>query len=137
MLELKHRVSKGGAEDFWTLVTSALPRVYRARLDQNVYKDMPQFSHIRRKLYKKNTPKVNLKIAYKNKETDEITVVESDKTPVSAFPASQYQKLYEVATVEVKIIYELSMASTSHLPRQARPDNIPKHIKILNLKYLI
>ena len=71
------------------------------RKTQNVRKKVPQFNHIRRLLYKDNTPEVKLEIAFKNKETEEVSVVKDVVTPKSRFPPNQFEKLYETAAVKV------------------------------------
>ena len=108
-LEMKHRTSKRATDDFWLLAKEAFPKLYRAKLDGNVHKPIPQFPSQRIKLIKKTVPPINLKLAYLNKETNEIEVVEGEKTPVSKYNPRQYEKLFEVATVQV-IIYYVYMA---------------------------
>ena len=100
-LENHHRVSKTAAEDFWRVAKEQFPRLHRARVNARVYKDIPQFGNQRRKLYKSNVPPVKLEIGYLNRGTQEIVKVEGDKTPVSRFNPRQFEKLFEVATVEV------------------------------------
>lgn len=43
-----------------------------------------------------------MEIAYKNKETDEITVLKNLTKEPSQYPADKYVKLYEEASVKVK-----------------------------------
>lgn len=76
-------------------------------MDDIVPKSIPKFEWQRRKLYDDNVPPINLKIGYLNKETNDVTVVQGEKTPVSKFSPMQYTKLYEVATVKV-IIYDVT-----------------------------
>ena len=40
------------------------------------------------------------------KDTEEITIINAEKTPKKLFNPAQYQKLFEVATVKV-IIYDI------------------------------
>ena len=56
---------------------------------------------LRRKAYKERVPTINLKIGYLNKNNNEITIVEAEKTQISRFDPRIYQKLFEIATVEV------------------------------------
>lgn len=70
---------------------------------QQVKRKVPKYNHIRRKLYEKHTPDVNLELAYKNKESNEITIINDTVTPKSRFPPDQYEKIYEIATVKVII----------------------------------
>lgn len=102
LLENRHRVSKSASEDFWRLASSAFPKLHKARIDEVVYKRVPQFQNQRKKMYDTKVPNINLKIGYKNLETDEISVVESSATPLSKYPPRKYQKLFEVATVKVR-----------------------------------
>lgn len=71
---------------------------------QNVKRKIPMFQQIRRTFHAKNTPKVNLQLAYRNKENEEITIVRDEVTPKSRFPSQQYEQMYEIATVEVNIL---------------------------------
>lgn len=71
---------------------------------QEVKRKIPKFTQIRRTMYKKKTPKVNLEIAFRNKENDAITTVNSTVAPKSQFPPHRFEKLYEMATVEVIIL---------------------------------
>lgn len=81
-----------------------MPKLLEAKRRQEVTRKIPQFHQIRKTLTKKNTPEINLKIAYKCKETNEVTVVEDTVTPKSRFPSQEYDKMYEIATVKVNII---------------------------------
>ena len=99
MVEVTHRVSKEATEQFWRLANSMFHRLYVAK--GNVGKKIPQFDHIRTILYDNETPTVNLEIGYKSKEGDEVTIVKATTTPVSRFPPSTYNKLYEIASVDV------------------------------------
>ena len=43
-----------------------------------------------------------MEIGYKDKETDEVTVIENTTvTPKSRFPQNTFEKMYEIATVKV------------------------------------
>lgn len=70
---------------------------------QNITKKVPQFQQIRRKLYENRTPDVNLEIGYKNKETDEVTIINDTVTPKSRFPPNRFDKMFEIASVKVII----------------------------------
>ena len=108
VLEIDHRTSKEATDSFWRLASEAFPALYRAKVDGMVHKDIPQFTSIRRKLNKKHVPKISMEIGYRNKESQEIVVVEAEKTPRSRFNPTQFEKVYEVAKVEVNNIH-LSM----------------------------
>ena len=101
IIEMHHRVSKSASEDFWKLALSMFPRLHRAKITDGIYKRIPQFQNQRKKLFAAKVPKITLKTAYQNKETEEITEVESTKDPGSQFNPHHYKKLYESAKVEV------------------------------------
>lgn len=100
-LEVHHCTSKSASEDFWELAKKAFPKLHKAKIDAMIFQDIPKFNNQRLKLYKNNVPPINLKNAYLNKATKEIVVVEGKKNPVSQFDPRQFEKIYEVATVEV------------------------------------
>lgn len=58
-------------------------------------------------MYKDLVPPVKLEIAYKNKVTGEIEIVEDTFTPVKKYASTQYEKLYEIGTVQVSYPTEL------------------------------
>lgn len=98
---MKHRTSKSASDDFWELAKIAFPQLYKAKTDDMVYKDIPKFISQRRKLYREQVPPIKLEIAFQNKDTEEIIVVEGSTTPVSRFHPRKFRKLFEVSTVEV------------------------------------
>lgn len=106
-LEMKHEVSKSASNDFWSLSKKAFPKLYEARIDQMVYRDIPDFPYQRNKLQKDNVPPISIETGFLNKENEEVIVVESEKSP-SKFNTPQYTKLYEVATIKVCIISKSS-----------------------------
>ena len=126
LLEIHHHCSKSATNDFWQLAKEAFPRLHRAKINEMVPQNIPKFPYQREKLQKAKVPKINLKIGYLNKETNEEVVVEGDKTPVSRFNPQLFQKQYEVATVEVHknlIIYDtFSFSSLSRLKILDRKD---------------
>ena len=99
--ELDHTVSKVASNALWRIASSYFPRITQARNLENITRKLPQFNHIRRKMYDENTPEVRLKIGYRNRETKEMTVVEDTVTPKSRFPPNEFEKLFEIATVKV------------------------------------
>lgn len=103
LLEIKHRCSKTASNEFWELAKEGFPNLVRAKYNEMVSKPIPQFPSQRKKLIKQHVPNINLKIGYLNKDTNEEIEVEGDKTPVSKFNPQKFQKLYEVATVEVRV----------------------------------
>ena len=63
------------------------------------------FPHLRNKLYHDYTLPVEMEFVYKNNDNGEIVHVhESEKTPISRFPASQFTKLLETAHVQVSLL---------------------------------
>ena len=106
-LELHHHTSKRASEDFWDLSKKFFPKLFRARIDDMIYKPIPKLKSQRNKKKKDNIPPINLQVVYLNKETDEVTVYQGEKMPVNQFNPRQFQKLYEVASV--KVIFQLSM----------------------------
>ena len=103
LIEVDHRVSKQASEEFWRLANDLFPKLYDAKGDRG--RKIPQFCHIRRKLYEQKVPPVKMEIAYKSKETGEVTVVANvTKTPVSRFPANTHRRLYEIASVDVSCL---------------------------------
>ena len=54
-------------------------------------------------MYEDYTPDVHLEIAYQNKATEEIITINDTVTPKSRFPPNEYTKLYETASVKVRI----------------------------------
>ena len=100
--ELEHTVSKVGSDAFWNVAFKFIPKILRSKELQNIKRKIPQFHHVRKSLHKKFTPKVDLEIAYKNKDTNEVTLVKDVVTPKSRFPHQLYEKEYEIASVKVK-----------------------------------
>ena len=101
--EIDHDVSKVAANEMWRLATFFLPKISKAREIEKTSRKLPQFSHIRRKLYKEKVPPVSLQIGFRNKETNETTVVTSSITPRKQFPPNKFEKLYEIASVKERI----------------------------------
>ena len=68
-LEMKHRVSKAASDDFWRFASIAFPKLHRARIDEMIFKKIPQFQVQRLKLNEKYVPPVQLKTGYQNIES--------------------------------------------------------------------
>ena len=100
-LELHHCTSKKASDDFWALAKEAFPRLHRAKVNAMVSKNTPSMTTLRRKMYKERVPKIKLEMGYLNKDTKEVEVVEGEKIP--RVNPQAYEKLYEVASVEVII----------------------------------
>ena len=103
LTSITHRVSKTATNIFWELGKKFFTRVYAARAREGRTKRIPQFQHLRKQLYK-DLPKVNIEIAYRSKASGEVITKNTTKTPKDQFPADEYQKLYEVATVNVSTL---------------------------------
>ena len=99
--EMNHRVSKTASNKMWNIARTWFHRMYRAKEAQNIRRKTPSFAHIRKKMHEDYVPNINMTIAYKHKETGEITMVEDSVTPVSRFPPNLYSKIYEIAEVKV------------------------------------
>lgn len=100
-IELDHTVSQTASNAMWKLAFEFIPKILESRNIHNIRRKIPQFNHIRRKLHKKYTPPVHLEMAYKKRDSDEITIVNDSVTPRTRFPGNVFEKLYEVATVKV------------------------------------
>lgn len=106
MIEINHRVSKEASNLFWRLGNALFHDLHLARGQR---KRVPQFPHLRNKLYDTKVPKVNLKIGYQSKEDGEITVFEGTRDPVSRFPPHTYKRIYEIAWVDVSIYFQITI----------------------------
>ena len=100
-MEQRHHVSKSASDDFWRLASSAFPKLHRAKVNEMITNKIPQFTSQRLKTKKKEVPDITLEVAYQNNDTEEITVVQSEKTPKNRFNPQTYTKLYEIASVQV------------------------------------
>lgn len=93
---------------FWKLAFDKLESIFKIKEDQKITRKIPKFTQIRRRLHKEKVPRISIEVAYKSKETGEITTVKDiERTPVAKFPPHLYTKLYEQATVEVKDILKI------------------------------
>lgn len=102
LVEVDHRVSKEATNIFWRIANSMFHRMYMAKGNRG--RKIPQFEQLRNKLNQTNTPTVHLDLGYQSKEDGEITVVQgATSNPVSQFPPCTYKRLYEIASVDVRI----------------------------------
>lgn len=102
LMEHKHRISKSGSNSLWDLAIKYLPKLQRAKIDGMVFRPIPKLKTQREKMLNDELPKIPLQIGYLNKQTGEETVVTADKTPKKLYNPREYQKLFEVTTVEVR-----------------------------------
>ena len=128
MAEVGHHISKSASDELWTIASKFFHRLQSAKVQEMNTKPIPKFTSLRRQMYDNGVPKINLKIVYEDKETEEVIVVEADHTPVGKYPAKMYRKLYEVATVEV--ITQFGHIFLYH------KKNIPCPLTILRISYV-
>ena len=100
-VEVNHNVSKVSSACFWDVAKSWFHRMFVAKQRQQIKRKTPSFVHIRRKLDRDSVPPIDMEIAYKHKETGDLTVVRDSVTPKSQFPPNEYRKVWEVGTVQV------------------------------------
>ena len=103
-IERNHRVSKVAGNAFWCLARDWFHRLFVCKDRQNVRKKTPTFLQIRRTMYKQEVPPINMEFGYEHKETGVVSVARGEVTPKSQFPPNQYKKIWEVATVQVRIL---------------------------------
>ena len=132
--EADHTISNVASNTMWKLAFSFIPKLLEAKALQNVKRKVPQFNHIRKCIHKKRTPQVDLEIAYQNKTTEEIQVVQDTVTPKSRFPPNAFKKVYEIATVKVKkeklkndrLLFSFSFPAKIDAPIFRRTDSCQK-----------
>lgn len=101
--EIHHRVSKEASNSFFEIAKKWFHRLFQAKEREGVNSKIPQFVHLRRKLYDSKVPPIKLEMAFQHITTKEIHFLEDIETaPVSQFPRDEYSKLYEIASVKVK-----------------------------------
>lgn len=98
LIEIDHSVSKCASENFWKTGLQYFHRLHTAY----GRKRTSQFNSIRRQMYKDKIPDIDIEIAYKEKASGEVVMVNDTVTPVKRFPQSRYEKLYEIGTVQVR-----------------------------------
>lgn len=101
LLEIKHRTSKSGSEEFWDLAKSFFPKLQSARIAEMVYKPIPKLRSQRKKIYRDEVPDVHLELGFVNKDTNELNVINVDHTPTNQFDRKTFEKVFEVGTVQV------------------------------------
>lgn len=100
MTEITHSVSKTASEHFWRTALT-----YFSKLDTAPgKKKTSEFKTIRRHMYNNMIPAIDLEICYKNKATGEIQIVNDTITQTRRFGPDQYEKLYEIGTVQVGLV---------------------------------
>ena len=102
-IEINHHVSKTATNKFWEVATKKIFPLFQAKKRQKVEKKTPQFRSMREKL-NRGIPPISMEIGYVSKTTGELIVKKDlQTTPVREFPPSEYQKVYEIASVQVRI----------------------------------
>ena len=95
LAQMKHKVSAAAANSFWDLAMNYIP------LLDNKNK-VPKFIQQRRKLYRDYCPEVKMQFCYRNKSNGTIFTHDGLTAPVKMYQKdSKYEKLYEVAYVQV------------------------------------
>ena len=107
--EVDHTISQTASNDLWKIAFKFIPKLLDAKRNQQITRKIPSFNHIRKTLHKNHTPEVNMEIAYRSKATNEIEVVNSSVTPKSRFPPNLFEKMYEIASVKVRICIKVNI----------------------------
>ena len=102
-IEVDHRVSKVASEAFWSLAKTWFHLMFKAKEIEKNNRKTPSFVHIRRQFHKKYVPPITLKFGFKDKETGAVSIVHDTVTPKNRFPPNRFEKLWEVASVQVFI----------------------------------
>ena len=101
-IEVDHRVSKVASEAFWALSKTWFPKLFDTKKAQGISRKTPSFIHIRRQMHKDCVPPIHMDIAYQDKDTGEVTIVEDTPiTPKKQYPSPRFQKMWEIAYVKV------------------------------------
>ena len=104
LLEVNHRVSNRGSNEFWSLAAKTFPRLLHAKELEGRTRKIPGFRSIRKHLHKKHIPEILMDVGYEVKATGDLIILNDLHTiPVKKFPPSKYKKLYETAKVKVII----------------------------------
>ena len=108
VVEIDHRVSKAASNAFWSLADSTFHKLYALKEQQNIKRNVPQFEHLRKILYKNNTPTIYMEVAYKNNETGEIITLQNiEKIPAKQYTKDKFTKLYEQASVKAEDLLKI------------------------------
>lgn len=100
--EVHHRVSKEASNALFELSKKWLPDLLVAKTTEGKTGKIPQFVHMRRQIYKKRLPPIDIEVSYRHRSTGEVHVLQNlEKAPTGQFPPNEYQKLYEIASVKV------------------------------------
>lgn len=105
-IELTHRVSKTASNLLWQLGKEWFHRLFTVKAFQKVKRKTPSFAHIRQQMYRQFVPPIRMEIGYKHRENGVTTVLENTlSTPKSDYPSHEYDKMWEIAHVEVTKVF--------------------------------
>ena len=114
MTEIDHCVSKTAANIYWDIACRGMFQLFSLKKSQSVTRKTPKFAQLRKKFNNK-VPPVNMEIGFMNKESGEIEVKKDLlETPVKAYPASEFSKAYEIASVKVSSFLIIALFSSFH-----------------------
>ena len=74
----------------------------KKKAEEYVTRKTPQFTHIRRKLRRLHVPPIEMELGYADLSTNEEVHLVADTIPSRQFPKSDFQQLYEVASIKVR-----------------------------------
>lgn len=101
--ELKHRVSKAAAEEFWSVGVQGLHKLHRAKVRERICRPTTGFVSLRKSVYSECVPPIQMQTTYQHKESDEIFTVGPENATLAQFPSTEYNKIMEVASVDVSL----------------------------------
>ena len=78
---------------------------------------IPQFQQLRERMKKDKVPEVKMEVGFKSKDDDgEITIIKDvTSIPVSRFPPSHFNRIYEIASVDVSPVLRKTFSSNCFL----------------------
>lgn len=107
--QLTHRVSISGANAFWDMAFKNVPRILQLKALEGIRKQVPQYINQRRVIYKEVSPEVKMSFVFKDKTDGSIIHVAQGQTPLNEYERDpKYQKLYEVAHIEVTVKHNIN-----------------------------
>ena len=103
--EIHHRVSKAASNKFWEIASKYFAALHEVNYER---KRIAQFQQQRKVLQRLHVPQISLDVAYENKDTKEVVEIHDvTSIPVSRFPPTTYNKLYEIGSIQVNNILSL------------------------------
>ena len=103
-IEIFHKVSHEASSSFWRVANEMFHPLYVAK--GNGGRKIPQFQQLRERMKKDKVPKVNMEVGFQSKDDGgEITILKDvTSIPVSRFPPSRFNRIYEIAFVDVSCL---------------------------------